>query len=588
MSTELPSLPGRARTYGLVLGSAAALALAALAVPLAFGHAPVPTTSAGGLSTLTGAGPAPGSDPGAGAGPGAASAAAGPSGPASGPTSDPASAPAAPGAGAGGYPLAPGAVPKPDPGAPVLGGGAPTAAGVAGDQPAGPGTRAGSTPTGRAPGRASTATPPGGGASGTGSRRSAGTGGGTPGGGPAAARTASDTGVTPDAITLGVVVTDQGAAANLGATTGQSPQQQLDYYNRLVADLNARGGIGGRQVVVKSRTVNIIDTSSQKAACDQLALTDKAFAVVSLFGVYGQPILCFTNTYGIPYLANDGAVSSFYRQAAGKLFTTQPSTLRTFANMAYELQQRGELGSATIGVLREDDYLTDDSVALEDYTRKLGHTVVDGVTSSTDVSQFPQQVAVAAQRFCAAGVTKVFLAVNSLYAAQFIRNVDQQVNCTLDYYTSDFDFQMNADTFVSGMPASYFRHARGISASLQGDANSGRPVAATEAGCVDSYVRAGGPRPDPKSLSAATLIGTCGLVQAFTTGTARAGVNPTRASFAQALAGLGAFANPGYSTSQFRPGKTDAPDSVRLVQADGGCMCWRTTGDGSFTPANFR
>jgi len=559
---ELAGLPGRARTYGVVLGSAASLALAALVVPLAFGHAPARST-AGGVATLTvGGPPADGAAPAAGS---VAGPAGGPAGSSAAPT--PGSLP-----GVAAIPGAPGAIAPAAPGR--VTGAAPNAAPGGGD----PATRAPAAPKG-APG----SRPPA-------ARGSGGTAGvpGAPAA-PDTARTASDTGVTPDAVTLGVVVTDQGAAANLGATTGQSPQTQLGYYTALVTDINKRGGIGGRQVVLRSRTVNIVDSSSQQAACDSLATNDKAFAVLSLFGVYGAPILCFTNTYGIPYIANDGAVSSYYPKAGGRLFTTQPSTLRTLANSAYELQSRGELGQkSVVGVLREDDYLTADSLALEDYLRGFGHTVVDGATSATDVSQFPGQVAVAAQRFCAAGVTKVFLAVNSLYAAAFIRNVEQQINCTPSYYTSDFDYQMNGDTFVSGMPDSYFRRAIGVSSSRQGDQNAGRPAGATEQACIDSYVRGGGTRPDPRSLSAATLIGECGLVQTFARGLAAAGTNPTRASLAAALAGLGGFLNPGYTTSSFRSGKTDAPDGVRLVQADGGCKCWKPVGDGSFTPARFR
>jgi hypothetical protein len=205
--------------------------------------------------------------------------------------------------------------------------------------------------------------------------------------------------------------------------------------------------------------------------------------------------------------------------------------------------------------------------------------------SSSDITQFPAQAQVAAQRFCSSGVTKVLLGVNSLYTRAFIADVDNQINCRPSYYTSDFDYQMDGDTFVSGMPDSYFRHARGVSSSTIGNVSGGVGLSPGERRCLGVYSKAEGTTVAPDDKKAIRAIAACGLVQAFVLGLEHAGPNPTRASFVKGLAGVGTFDNPGYSRSSFRQGKTNAPDQVRQVIADQACKCWKP--NGPYVTASF-
>lgn len=575
---RLPRRPGRQVTYLLIVGSAATLALVGAGLPLVFGHDAAGSGSAsGGVSALQAG--APPADPGqatAGALPPAATPRAGET-QSAGATPTSASGTAA-GTGAALPPRAPGST---APGS--AGAAASSAAGRGGSAATTSGPRAtgAATPKGAAPRRTGSAPRPGptGRAGPTAPARA-------PAGG--AQRTASAVGITPTQVTLGALLTDFGTANSAGASvTGYSPAQQQEYFDAFASDTNAHGGIDGRTLVMRYETSDITDPNSQKAACDTITDTDQSFAVTNVLGIYGPPILCLTKTHGVPYLSNDGAVSDYYTQSNGLLFTLQPSTLRTQANAVYEDHLAGELTSGDkVGFLREDQYLQADEKSVEDYLRGFGVTVTDGVMSSSSIQDAPAQAAVAAQQFCSAGVTKVFLAVNSLYAQDFISSLPP--GCAPAYYSSDFDYQMDGDTFVSGMPASYFNHAVGVSSSDVGNTT----LTPSEQSCLtayNTYETAHG-KVALASTDKAVLraVAACGLVRTFVAGVHAAGVNPTRASFASSLAGIGGFDDPGYESATFHPGKTDAPDAVRTVRADATCKCWQTIGSGAFHPAHFR
>lgn len=530
----LPAVRSRRATYTLVLGVVSALLLAGLVVPFAFGEPP--------SATLSGA--AQGPDPLDG---GALT----PSGGASVPGGL-ATDPAATGAVAG--PAAASGVPG------ALGSsGAPSAAG----SPTGAGAPSAATPGAAAPGAAVAA------------------------GGPA--RTASDQGITADTVKLGVFLIDLSKASSLGFdVAAYNPDRQKVYWKAYIDDVNARGGAGGRKIEPVFRSVDVLDSSTFTAQCKQITETDKVFAVTNILGFYGPPILCVTRDHQTPWLAYDGLVSSYYAASNGLAFTVGPSTLRTELNLADRLTQVGELTDAAgkpkvIGFLHEDGYLNEDNRAVMKWLSDRGHTVVEGLHSSSSSTNAATDLAVAADKFCRAGVTAVFLATNSLYAPQFVNDVDRFPGCQPAYYTSDFDFEMAGDTFLTGsnMPASYYRRALSVTGSRVGEGRVGMPEPAADARCRQVYEKASGQKLDRNSTADAlyfTAMSSCALVDAFAAGVSGAGLNPTRRTFATALAQRGPFANPGFGDSSFSGGRTDAPTSIRIAQAYADC------GDGSGKP----
>ncbi len=451
---------------------------------------------------------------------------------------------------------------------------APPTPGVQGSRPTGP-TRgsSGGTTAGAA-----------GGGSGTGGASSAPSG--STGGAAAAAaegRVASDQGITPEEIRLGVIVTDLGGTSALGfEPSGYSPKEQQKYFDVHINELNARGGINGRIVKPFYETVDILDLDSMRAACQTLADDRKVFAVTHVLGVYGDPILCFTAQKKLPYIAWDGAVFDYYARSNGLLFTTQPSTRRTSLDMARRLHELGELKGKKVGILRYAEYLDADMTALINYTKQLGIEVVDAEISVSNVGAVPGQLNVAVNRFQSEGVNQVFLMTNTLYAQQFVSQAERQQFLPA-YAVSDFDYASAGNSFLSDMPASFFRRGLLVSSTRIGDNGT---TQATDTACIQvasAFEKRALAPPDKLFYN---YLAPCGLVRVLEQGFSRAGLNPTRKSFTDGLRMLDKFENVGFSSSSFGPDKTGAPDQVRLVQADGGCKCWKPVGE--FTPTGFR
>ena len=410
-------------------------------------------------------------------------------------------------------------------------------------------------------------------------------------GGAAAGRTASDVGVTADTVTLGVFLIDLSAARKAGVNVAAyDPEQQKIYWNAFIADANSRGGANGRRIVPAFETVDVLDNSTFAAQCKQITETDHAFAVTNILGFYGPPILCITRDHQTPWLAYDDLVSSYYAASQGRAFTVGPSTLRTELNLAARLEASGELTDAAgqpkkIGYLHEDGYLNDDNRTVMACLASRGHVVTEGLHSSSSSTNAATDLQIAAQKMCAAGDTAVFLATNSIYAPQFVRDVTAQPGCAPEYLTSDFDFEMAGDTFLtgaSGMPAQFYDRALSVTSSRVGEGRTGNPEPAVDARCRSVFEHAPGGTPlDRNSTANAlyfTVISACSLVQSFVAGMQGAGLNPTRSSFSSALAQRGGFDNPGFGASSFTPDRTNGPTQVRIARAFADC------GDGSAKP----
>lgn len=403
-----------------------------------------------------------------------------------------------------------------------------------------------------------------------------------PGAAPPAAtggRTASDQGVTKDRVKVGVFLTDFGAANGLGAqVSGQDPEAQKRVWEAFFAEINAAGGVSGRKITPVYRNVDILEQQSMRDACTSFGQTDKVFAVMQNLGVYGDAILKCALDQKLPYIANDGAVSSYYTQSRNYVITTQPSTLRTILNMERELVRSGELKGKKVGVVYFDGYLLADNRRLIAQLRKDGIDPVEGVLSVNEVQTALRQIPTIAQNFCQQGVDFVLLLTNSLYGRQFVQNVDRFPGCQPGYAVSDFDFAFAADGFVRGMPSSFFKRALGVTASRHGEGRVGIPQTPRDALCeriLETRSRQKVDRNDQATGEYFNAQAICGVTEVLRQGLAKAGLNPTRASFVTSVQSLGAFANPYYGPSSFRPGRSDSTDVVRISQAFLECKCWR-------------
>lgn len=428
--------------------------------------------------------------------------------------------------------------------------------GLAGDAPA----LAGPTETGGRPGPSTAGGPPGGGAS------------ESQGGGPAAPLTASDVGVTPESIEVGILIPELNLeGVELEDAVG-NPQEQWDVSIRL---LNEAGGINGRIVEPIYRGFDILDADSMRAACVYLTEDVKVFAVMNAGGYYGDPILCITEQHQTPFIGQAGEIEDFYIRSQGLYFSTTPVKERVLRNMVARMHENGELASKTIGLLDREglDKIPVDR-ALIPLLERLGYRIAHRATISNDFSVAQSQMPIAVQNMRSAGVDLVLPVTGLDHATLFASAADSQRYYPA-YFLSDFA-SGTTDIYTVGMPDS-FDGAMGYTALRTGEARAGLPEAPHDQRCRERFEQGSGQQLDRTSTEYYSMVTACGILDTFAAAATRTGVTLTRPALSQALQGLGEFPVPYSGAGSFGPGKFDAPDVSRHVVWRSQCRCWLPT-----------
>jgi hypothetical protein len=163
------------------------------------------------------------------------------------------------------------------------------------------------------------------------------------GAGPATQRAAVGPGITADKVHLGIAYFPDAAATNatLGASDANSGDQR-DYYNAVIEDLNARGGVIGRKVVpvyyeYSSTSGEPLDSQSQ-GACDHWTKDNKVFAIT----FRGRVLQECARDAGALILSGDGEAGPAYARLPNLL---DPSAVRL-----------ERLGAATVRGLNREKY----------------------------------------------------------------------------------------------------------------------------------------------------------------------------------------------------------------------------------------
>lgn len=506
--------------YPVLLGVAAGALLTGLALPFAVGEDPpsqraVAGSGSGDLGSVA--------DAGAGTFEGVTEADAAPLGEAG--VGDPA-APTDPAAGAA-APAAPGGA---DPGAPAAPG-----------APGGPGAPAAAAPGG-------------------------------------AALTASDRGVTATTIKLGIVTADLETANAVGlAPDNYTIEDQQRAYQTFIDDLNARGGINGRQVQAVYETVDPFDDDSPRVACLSLIRDKQVFSVISLNSLAAGGSLCVTKEGATPLISGTSLPTAVFRESGGRLITNMPTIERMMANWIGELAASGALKGKTIGILASEDDAAADKQAADAVVNELGRNGLKAAYRSrlsadlqTGTGQLPLEV----QKMRQAGVDFILLPVNFLYATQFAQAAAAQ-SYRPRYAVSDHQ-GLYADELVRNMPPE-FDGAISLTSYRVNEKAAGIPETATERDCRERYNRRAAGK-DFAYGDSTPLTRACGQLGVFEAAAKAAGPTLTRDRFLQGLGSLGSFPLTQVFGGSFRPGKTDFADEIRPMTWAASCKCWKVAG----------
>ena len=401
------------------------------------------------------------------------------------------------------------------------------------------------------------------------------------------ALTASDIGVSETEITLGVAVADLEAVRAM--MPGVVPEtlttdHLFDRWQVFFDDINEAGGVNGRTVMLERLVWNPLDPASFDTLCAAATIDNELFAVINGTGLSAVARECILDA-GVPIVYGD--VMSQAEFDTGLAISLVPSTeAMAAAGVKNWVENTDAAAGSTVGLLSNNSPLgvaAGDAAqaALEDAGFVVTRAELDSL--SGDSGAINEAGGVAVGNFVAEG------AVHALVATPFTENSGFWAKASeaslpftlLDVSSSGCSpFGLSADRAASAVGSTCvtaFDHST--------DGTSIRPDTEFEASCranfdenfTDYY---GGPSspgvPAGRQLTDSTgkvlnsdyTPGECTLSNIINLGLAAAGVNPTRASFIDAVLNLGdvPLALVGGGTGTFKPGKPFAANAVHVVK----------------------
>jgi ABC-type branched-subunit amino acid transport system substrate-binding protein len=405
---------------------------------------------------------------------------------------------------------------------------------------------------------------------------------------PAEERTASDTGITADTIKIGVAVSDLAAIRAVGISVPETltTEHLFDRYQVFVDDINEAGGINGRMIELTQVVWNPLDQSTFDTLCAAATIDNELFAVMNGTGLSAIARRClFDSGMIIMYgdvmsqsefdtgLAIGLAPPSEAVAAAGARAwiesTDAPagSVVGVLSNNGPSIQPAGEAAKAVLEeagfevILIELNSQSGDNAAIsEEGAAAVGAFQAEGAVhallttpftenqgfwNSAAEAKFPFSLLDSSSSGCSAfGLSRVAAAA---YGTECITAYDHSTDGTSLREDSEFEAACRAN-FDENFEAYY----------------GGKSYPGVPAGQI--IVDANG-----KQLVSDYTPQECALMNILKLGLEGAGVNPTRASFVDAVLNLGEvpLALAGGGTGLFAPDKPYAANAVHTVRITG-------------------
>lgn len=387
------------------------------------------------------------------------------------------------------------------------------------------------------------------------------------------ALTASDVGVTPTEIKVGVLVP---TADGIGSSADQQAVQ-VAQFQAFIDDVNARGGIHGRTVTMSTASYDVLDQNAgARASCLALAEDQKVFAAFNTTGYAPPGTLCLTRERGVPFLQASGHPEEVYSQANGMYSSTFDNQTRNFRNLVATLDDLGVLQGKKIGVLgttwlglrrqQEDGIVR--SLQERGYNPSVYWLSGDPVSSQA-------QVPLALLQMRQAGVQVMIMGADFVSAQSFV-NLATGQGFRPRYAAAD-SWGYPTDAVASGMGAG-FDGAITVTSMRLYDDRVDVPEPAIDAECarvINEYSDLTADRVnDPNAIYISSMMA-CGVVRRFEAAALAAGPDLTRAGLMQAIANAGTVEVPfAGGPATFRPDKLDGADFYRAQQWSQSCRCW--------------
>ena len=395
---------------------------------------------------------------------------------------------------------------------------------------------------------------------------------------PQVRRTASDRGVTPDTIKIGVTRLDLNAVTRAGFAPylREDDEQAIKAF---IDAINQAGGINGRRLVPVIAKVDPLNTGDQRAKCIHLTEVEKVFAVIDVDAYIdeaGQS--CFTVEHQTPYIHSAALGANFMRKGFPFDVTVQPDFNRILVNTILGARDAGFFeGSAKVGLLTDDSAAS----ALDDRdrgVRALLHQVgvpdsrISEFRLSADATQAQSQTAQAVLQHKAANVTKVLPLTVYISVQTYLSNADAQ-SFRPQYWSTDFQ-GLSYDVVTTQFSPTQWDRTRAVTTTKNGELAAGRPLSDPAKACSKVLTDHGMP-PVTGYTGDSVILAYCDLINLFVAAMRNAGTNPTRVDWGKAVASVGELPVALYDRAIYdRPGKVSGGDSIALIEWRKECKCW--------------
>ena len=381
--------------------------------------------------------------------------------------------------------------------------------------------------------------------------------------------TASWRGVTPDTITIGVSMLNFDLLQEMGLTAAGWGDQQ-GVFQALVDDLNANGGILGRNVVAVYDYYSPIDAADAERACTVLTQDNEVFAAVLGFvgPLAGTADPCFAGTNNTPLVGGEQTPDEL-AQATAPWFNVEPSTDDHTSNLLDLLVQTGRADGAKVFVVSHQASTGDEPLVLEGLGARgievVGKAVLDA--NDGDTAAQDQLMQVISERIRADGADTVMINGNP---AATIRGLG--LNGMLDSVT----IWSNNAAGLNNLGETFDHEwARGAIASdgpseldIWNDDVFQDCVRVVNAAGIGADLRPTAELADDDENWFNPVRRYCGHLSLFAQIAAAAGPDLTPETFEQAAYTLTDFVLPGAPANSLSPSKLGARDLYRLTTFD--------------------
>jgi Periplasmic binding protein len=217
----------------------------------------------------------------------------------------------------------------------------------------------------------------------------------------AGASSPADQGVTAKTIAVGLPYVNFQALKSLGVTINDG--NYPDAYQSVIADINKKGGINGRKLVLSSVEMNPAVPADATSSCTQLTEDDHVFVAIA-------PVFpaCYQQTHDTSVIA--GSLPEPLTGTFGQDFTLSPPSANFDPLQLAAFKKAGDFKGKKVAIFYGADSDAPEVKVVQSALKKLGIplalTAEDSV-QATDAVASDQETQSIAQRFQSAGVNVV-------------------------------------------------------------------------------------------------------------------------------------------------------------------------------------